>query len=246
MQRYSKYDDFAQVYNSHWSDFAYSVLPILDRLALDDCPPDAAILDLCCGTGQLARQLSERGHLVTGVDGSAEMLKYARQNAPEAAFHCADARAFDLGRQFAIAFSTYDSLNHIMSLAELRRVFQNVHRHLISDGLFVFDMNLPHGYPARWEGASNFVSGQSVVAMTGIYNDEKRDAAVCLTIFTRDAAEPSLWRRKDLWLRQKAYAMEEVSEALAVSGFAGIEALDARRDLGMRQVGRAFFRARKR
>ncbi len=244
MRRYSDYDDFAHAYNLHWSDFAYRVMPILDRLALNDSPPGAAILDLCCGNGHLARQLSERGYKVTGVDGSEQMLNYARQNAPEAAFHCADARDFAFDSQFAIAFSTYDSLNHIMTLSDLRAVFKNTQRHLQRGGLFVFDMNLPHGYPARWKGAYNFVSGQSVVVMTGIYDDKTRDAAARLTIFTRSEEESSLWRRKDLWLTQRAYTIEEVRDALAISGYTDIETFEAS-DLGMRQVGRAFFRARK-
>lgn len=36
------------------------------------------ILDLCCGTGQLAAALAARGHVVTGVDAAAAMLAVAR------------------------------------------------------------------------------------------------------------------------------------------------------------------------
>lgn len=245
MERYSEYDEFAEVYNQHWSDFAFRVVPILERLALADLQPGAAILDLCCGTGQLARQLCERGYLVTGLDGSEAMLRFARQNAPGASFVCADARAFELASQFAAAFSTYDSLNHVMTLAELEQVFAKVYHHLQPGAVFVFDMNLEAGYPSRWEGQTNIVSGHSVVAMRGLYDEKDKVASALLTIFTRYPKDMSLWRRKDLILAQRAYTVEEVTRALANAGFAKTEAFDARRDFGWREEGRAFFRVEK-
>ena len=130
MDHYTDYDDFAQVYNRHWGGFSIGILPILEQLALDNCPPGSAILDLCCGTGQLAKALAARDYIVTGVDGSEKMLRHARQNAPSAEFYCADARSFDLPTNFALVLSTYDSLNHLLTLEDLATVFRNVYRHL--------------------------------------------------------------------------------------------------------------------
>lgn len=130
MEHYTDYDDFAQIYNRHWGGFSLQIIPILEQLALDGCPPQSAILDLCCGTGQLAEELTARGYKVTGVDGSEKMLRHARQNAPNANFYCADARSFDLSTNFAIVLSTYDSLNHLLTLEDLASVFRNVYRHL--------------------------------------------------------------------------------------------------------------------
>ena len=58
MGEHTGYDDFADVYNRYWGRFSVEILPILEQLALKDCPPGAAILDLCCGTGQLASELT--------------------------------------------------------------------------------------------------------------------------------------------------------------------------------------------
>jgi SAM-dependent methyltransferase len=41
-------------------------------------PPQARILELGCGAGRLANVLAARGHRVTGVDESAEMLRHLR------------------------------------------------------------------------------------------------------------------------------------------------------------------------
>ena len=157
MDNYSDYDDFAQVYNRHWGGFSLRILPILEQLALDDCPPRSAILDLCCGTEQLAKALAARDYKVTGVDGSEQMLRLARQNAPNASFHCADARSFNLSTNFALVLSTYDSLNHLLTLEDLASVFRNVFRHLQSGGVFVFDMNLDAGFRSRWRVPSTWL-----------------------------------------------------------------------------------------
>lgn len=49
------------------------------------------VLDVACGTGDMAVSLVERGCTVTGVDISEEMLSIARQKAPIVTFMIADA-----------------------------------------------------------------------------------------------------------------------------------------------------------
>ena len=114
MKLYDAYDPFARVYNQHWGFFATKAYPILEHLVLEKLSPGCAVLDLCCGTGQLAAELSRRGYRTTGLDGSAEMIEIARKNAPDVDFVVQDARNIALTRKFAAALSTFDSLNHVM------------------------------------------------------------------------------------------------------------------------------------
>lgn len=93
----SAYDNFAWIYNRHWGmKFTAGAVAVLEELVFDGIPENAAILDLCCGTGQLANILAERGYEVTGLDGSEEMLVFARKNAPGVEFIHNDASAFSL------------------------------------------------------------------------------------------------------------------------------------------------------
>jgi SAM-dependent methyltransferase len=48
-----------------------------------DALPVGRALDAACGTGRHAAHLAERGHEVTGVDGSPEMLELARERLPD-------------------------------------------------------------------------------------------------------------------------------------------------------------------
>ncbi|MCY3781666.1 MAG: class I SAM-dependent methyltransferase [Chloroflexi bacterium] len=245
MERYTDYDDFAPIYNRHWGSFSTHVLPVLDQLALSDFPTGTAILDLCCGTGQLARELTGRGYKVTGVDGSEQMLQYARLNAPKARFSNADARFFQLPVDFALVFSTYDSLNHLLTLDDLAKVFRSVYNHLQTGGVFIFDMNLDSGFRSRWVGTFQIVSDASVVVLAAEYDEDEKLATMNIASFSPSEDDKTLWRRKDIVLTQRAYSVDELTRALASAGFTNIEVFDARRDFGMRDDGRAFFRARK-
>jgi SAM-dependent methyltransferase len=52
------------------------ILPAM--MSLLDAKPGAAVLDCCCGNGWLARRLSAKGFTVHAFDGSAEMIRHAR------------------------------------------------------------------------------------------------------------------------------------------------------------------------
>ena len=75
--RYSDYDRFAWVYDRHWGS-GERRLPALERLMLRHLASDARILDLCCGTGHGTQVLLQRGYRVDGLDGSEEMIRFAR------------------------------------------------------------------------------------------------------------------------------------------------------------------------
>lgn len=55
--------------------------------------PAFHVLDVACGTGDLSLDLLRRGHRVTGVDFSEQMLALARRKAAAARFQLADAEA---------------------------------------------------------------------------------------------------------------------------------------------------------
>src|SRR5262245_42357285 len=135
-QIFSDYDRFAWFYNRYWGDeFSRPALSIFNILLFPHLPPGCRVLDLCCGTGQIAAGLVARGYRVTGLDGSEAMLKFARENAPEGEFIRSDARSFALPKIFHGVISAFDSLNHLMKSEELIAVFRNVHEVLVDDGI---------------------------------------------------------------------------------------------------------------
>ena len=218
--RYSKYDGIARVYNQHWGDrFLPTSLAALENLALCHLPGNAAILDLCCGTGQLALALTKRGYEVTGLDGSPEMLSFARKNATGAKFILDDARTFTLPTRYHLVVSMFDSLNHILEPRELSSVFTNVCASLRKKGLFLFDLITEKGYQANWNG------------FWGIVEDDH----VCI----------SQWRRTDVILPERWYTEEEIRSALELASFQKITVYQYDGESGFKnlteEAERAFF-----
>ncbi len=247
MTIYSAYDPFAWMYNQHWGNsFLPVVLPILENLVLSKLPQNARILDLCCGTGQMAQQLKTLGYKVTGIDGSPEMLSYARENAPGVEFLQADARSFQLPHKFNAVVSVFDSLNHIMTLKELKLVFGCVYDALRNGGLFMFDLNTEPGYFYEWSGDFTIVEDDHVCLVRNTYSATKHTATFDATIFRlRDGS----WYRNDVILYQKCHTSAGVKSALTSVGFTDIEAYGFDWQSGMRSLDkdtrRVFFLCRK-
>lgn len=246
MERFADYDPFARVYNQHWAHFARNILPALQQLVLKDLPAGASILDLCCGTGQLAQELTALGYTITGIDGSAEMLRYARRNAPAARFVLDDARTFKLPPIYHAVLSTFDSLNHIMTLQQLTDAFNNVHACLLPGGSFTFDLNTEHGYRTQWHGSFSIVEEDHVCAVRNSYNPVERVGQFDATIFTQEGPD---WQRSDFSFNQKCYSADEVSQALSTVGFTGLRVYAYDRQQGLKELGleatRAVFTCRK-
>ena len=102
---------------------------------LDGVTPSSA-LDAACGTGRHARALVQRGHRVTGVDLTPEMLERARGAVPGAEFMQADLRALPFAdASFALVVCGL-ALSHLPSLdravAELARVLEPGGRLIVS------------------------------------------------------------------------------------------------------------------
>ena len=247
MKIYSSYDPFAWIYNRHWGNtFLPVVLPIMDNLVLSKLPKNARILDLCCGTGQLAQQLKTLGYRVTGIDGSSEMLGYARENAPGVEFLQADARTFQLPHKYHAVISVFDSLNHIMSTRELKSVFVRAYEALRSGGLFMFDLNTETGYFYEWNGDFSIIEDDHVCVVRNIYNQKTRTADFDATIFR---LKDNSWYRQDVVLYQKCHAATAVKSALKSAGFMDIETYGFDWQSGIRALDkdarRAFFLCRK-
>ncbi|CAM5421095.1 class I SAM-dependent DNA methyltransferase [Streptomyces abikoensis] len=104
-------------------------------------PPGSRVLDVGCGTGlPTARQLTDAGHRVVGVDLSPGMLELARDNVPKAEFHLADLADLRDGR-----LGVFDGAAAFFSLlmlprAEIPHALRMLHGLLRPGGLLALSM----------------------------------------------------------------------------------------------------------
>ncbi len=237
---YNAYDSFAWFYNKFWGKWTEQVLPAFEKLLLPLVPTHGVILDLCCGTGRMAAILTRRGYQVIGVDGSEEMLKFARLNSPGVQFIHADARSFIIDITCDAVFSTYDSLNHLETVEDLNMAFVSVRRALKPGGLFLFDLNNEEGFCANWKGSFGRVDDESAVIAAGGYNPEQKRASLDLAMFR---LIERTWRRSDLTITEHCFSEEETVKALRESGFGKVALYNSVQDLGFQAAGRTFYLA---
>ncbi len=246
--RYSEYDSFARIHSQSWGLELKQWIPEFEKLLKQYLPDGSSnnpqILDLCCGTGELAQGLHEWGYQVTGIDGSEAMLRYARQNAPDSKFILDDARFFQLPPTFHGVISTNVSLNHVLELEELTSVFLNVYNALLVDGVFIFDLRLDLSYQSSWQDTVlGDIKDDYVWTLLRRYNSETRIGQIQIAIFELLQQK---WQRSNIIWSVKGYFQNEVFSALQEVGFQKISVYDAERDLQHpRGIGVAYFICRK-
>lgn len=104
-------------------------------------------LDLACGPGYHARALASRGVRAVGLDLRPEMLDLAREKANDQGVDVTwlrgDMREFWLDQPVDMVLCMFDSLDALLSNAELVRNFRAVADNLTSSGLFLIDITHP-------------------------------------------------------------------------------------------------------
>lgn len=151
MTDHTDYDAWAWLYDRTLGpEYRDRKMGFLDRALLSGLAPGARVLDLCCGTGQMMAPMIARGFRVSGIDMSADMLRHAAMNAPDAALTQGDARDFRLDAPVAGVVCASASLNHMAGLDDLERVFRSVHAALQDGGTFIFDINHPAQMARHW------------------------------------------------------------------------------------------------
>ena len=234
------YDPIAAIYDRYWGPFARRrFAPFLAQQVLPRLPSGARLLDLGCGTGQIAAWLVEQGYRVVGVDLSEAMIRHARQRAPRAHFVVQDMRHLSVSGPFDAAFALFATLNHLPDDRALRRVFRRVYAALAPGGWFGFDVNTAAGFRQRWQSTETVVEDDFVLVSRGQYDPQTRTARTRITAFVPG---PQGWTRVDTELHHWPHEVAATRAALQAAGFAVPEVHEHASGPG---AGRAFFLAQK-
>jgi SAM-dependent methyltransferase len=223
MQAYQR--PFARVYNRRWTSFSQALAPRLLAYYESTAPEpiDKTLLDLCCGTGQLAVHFLAQGYRVIGLDLSADMLALARENcqiyteANQAQFIQGDAADFTLDKPVGLVVSIFDSLNHLESFAALQACFRCVYRAMSSQGLFIFDLNTRAGLIRHWNGINVDDTPELLLVNRAIYDGHSDRAYTRISGFVQN--QDGTYERFEETIYNTVFNMQTVKEALLAAGF---------------------------
>ena len=141
MKETKPYKILSEIYSHLMKDINYDAWAkyLLDVIEAHSVMPQSA-LELASGAGDLAKSLYElSGMNIILSDLSWEILTRAKVNFPKIV---CDMRNLPFHKKFDIVFSTFDSVNYLLTEDDLLKLFTEVKNVLFDDGIFLFDVSL--------------------------------------------------------------------------------------------------------
>jgi SAM-dependent methyltransferase len=153
-----------------------------------------SVLDLGCGTGQLAVALADR-RSVTGVDPAPAMLDIARHRPGGQRIDWveADARTVRLGRRFDLVLLTGHAFQVFLTREDREAVLATIAAHLAPGGRFIFDTRNPATEEwLEWtpERSQRELSHPGLGTVRA-WNDFRRDPATGVVIYSTITKSPT-------------------------------------------------------
>lgn len=219
------YSAFAKFYDGFNSEIDYSAWADNVDVAAKRFArvPIELSLDLGCGTGSMAIELSKRGYDMTGVDISPDMLDIARQRAEKEGIGnllllCQDICEFELYGTVDLAVCCLDTLNHITDSQKLKKFLSLVHNYLVPNGLFIFDVNTPHKFDTVYADNAYVLEDEGVYCgWQNYYNKKSKRCDFYLSVF--EEQEDGSYLRRDDHHSERCYSMRQLKKLLDESGF---------------------------
>lgn len=177
------------------------------------------LLDLACGTGSLSEELDELGYDVIAVDNSQEMLGIAMDKKFDSGrniqYLCQDMRRIDMFGTIDVTVCALDSLNHLDSIDDVRKVFERVFLFCEPDGLFIFDINTEYKHKEIL-GDNTYVYDTDEVYCVWQNSCDGSRVKIELDFFV---PEDGAYKRYEEHFFENAYPLEDIDRILEEIGF---------------------------
>lgn len=239
--------------------FSYFYDKVMDQSVYDDWMayinkyrPEAEslrILELACGTGQIAVQLAKAGHEVTGFDLSDDMLVLAQERMADEHVHFellqGDMRELDDIGEYDLCTCFSDSLCYLQEKSDLEAVFKGVYANLADDGLFLFDVHSLFQVNEVFPGYQYIYQDEADVFLWESFEGDRENAVEHLLTFFVEREDGSFDRLQELH-EERVFEIAVYEELLAQAGFSSVElTADFGREAVSQTSPRWFFACQK-
>ncbi len=188
------------------------------------------ILDLGCGPGIYTEKLAEKGHKVTGIDFSANSIRYAKESADRKKLNISylqqnyleleEEDKYDL---VMIIFTDFG----VLSPAQREILLVNIYRALKPGGKFIFDV-LNENYPVNESGSKGwevskkgFWRNRPYLALTESFYYEEQKVALSQHIVIDENGEMDVYR---FWIH--TFSHDDLERILTLQNFYNTECYD--------------------
>jgi SAM-dependent methyltransferase len=212
-------DDLAYIHDTGFGRFATNAAPVLlaalRRRGLDS----GLVIDLGCGSGIVAQEMSAAGYDILGIDISPAMVAMARGRVPKGQFREGSLLAAELPPCVAVAavgecFNyLFDSGNTEQGLsAHFRRIYGAIGR----GGLLIFDVAGPGRVPG-FGPRRTYTEGDGWAVLVAAEEDRQNGVLTRHITSFRKVGEP--YRREEEIHRLRLMSRPEVARELRGIGF---------------------------
>jgi len=213
------HEDLAYIHDAGFGRFARSAAPILLGELRQRGLNNGPVIDLGCGSGILAAEVSAAGYDVLGFDLSQGMIALARKRAPKARFRRQSFWTVDFPRCVAVAaigecFNFLFDGDHTDDALGER--FRRIYNALCPEGLFLFDVAQPGRVPGSGV-QHHYREGENWAVLVAVEEDrERRLLTRRITSFRKVG---KLYRRDHVVHRLRLFAGSELADRLRGLGF---------------------------
>jgi len=212
-------EDLAYIHDVGFTGFFAEAAPGLLGLLRRSGIARGLVVDLGCGSGVWARELSLAGYDVLGIDISPAMIRLARKKAPKARFRTASLVSAKLPRCDAVT-SIGECFNYCFDRKsgkkELARFFHRAYDALRSGGVLIFDIAEPGQVSGRMP-RTRHSQGKDWAVFVQVDEDKKRKVLTRRITSYRKIGK--LYRRSEEVHRLRLYKSSELAAELRRIGF---------------------------
>lgn len=205
------YEHLAKVYDIGWGSFALNYVNMINKILVAGKIDKAKILDLACGSGNLAIKLAKGGQIVKGIDISPKMIQVAKKKSEyieNVSFETEDMTKFIADEKYDVITCTFDSINYLLRDDDVITMFAKVFTALNNTGVFIFDFNTEQQYLKHHSGMFRKKIDDIVILQKAIYQADKR---IAQTEFEFENGEKEMHK-------QRPYSLTEVKKILKKTG----------------------------
>lgn len=217
------FETFALIYDQVMDDQLYE-----DWLAftLRHLKGEKDLLELACGTGELAIQFAQKGYNVTALDQSEEMLTMASQHAQseQADVQFVQGDMLDLSDigNYEVVTCYSDSICYLANEEEVQTTFNEVYQILKEDGIFFFDVHSMYQMETVFPDYNYHYQAEDFAFLWESYPGEvPHSIEHFLTFFIKN--EDDTFMREDELHLERTYSLETYQLLLKLAGFKQVE-----------------------
>jgi SAM-dependent methyltransferase len=190
---------------------------------------NARLLDLACGTGRHAMELSSRGYSVIGVDISEDMIGFALRRVAErgtssCSFVAQDIRSLAFDESFDYAYCLFNTLSLFPNNDDFISILKGVRRILCPDGRLIIQMGSVWDYIAKGtfkngEYENRYDRGSIIRKEKGSFRFAKTNNVYRHTVaiqYTKDGVE---YPPRTKVFEQRLFSINELDLLCRLTGF---------------------------